>query len=312
MNAAIVCPDCHSGLQRQSNGGLTCASGGHAFPKRSDVDVLLNDSEWDMVRRINTERSLAIDVYLPARRFPLAKDYYDWWTSRMWSKIPSGTEHVLELMCGGMELGSRMPTSVRRVACLDLNAKILEQGVRELGPETRSRIEPVCGTAARLPFPEASFDTVFIMGGLHHVRPILKQVLGEAARVLKPGGRFIASEPANDNWLIRAIRHWQYRTSPLQGKDEGEDGFTQKELTAYLGESGMILQDYERFGFVAYPLLGNMDLLPALSRSRNSALGRWLIRFDEALEKVPILRNLAWANIFTATKPKRSLDKKSS
>jgi hypothetical protein len=81
---------------------------------------------------------------------------------------------------------------------------------------------------------------------------------------LRPGGVFIGSEPANDHWLTRAIRHWQYRHSRFQGRDPEEDGFSRYEL-ATAGGNGLGWRIYQQFSFIAYPL-GNTDILPLLTR----------------------------------------------
>lgn len=64
---------------------------------------------------------------------------------------------------------------------------------------------PACRFAtadgAKLPFPDASFASVFVRDLLHHV-PEPRAVLAEVARVLLPGGVFALLEPNGRNPLI--------------------------------------------------------------------------------------------------------------
>ncbi|HEY3078404.1 MAG TPA: class I SAM-dependent methyltransferase [Chloroflexota bacterium] len=56
--------------------------------------------------------------------------------------------------------------------------------------------EPIVGDGLHLPFPAGTFDFVFFCGALHHFERF-DVVLREVRRVLRPGGRMIAtSEPA--------------------------------------------------------------------------------------------------------------------
>jgi SAM-dependent methyltransferase len=60
---------------------------------------------------------------------------------------------------------------------------------------TATNFDPVFADGENLPFPPDQFDIVFFFGVLHHFRDF-DQVLGQAYKVLKPGGRLIvASEP---------------------------------------------------------------------------------------------------------------------
>jgi ubiquinone/menaquinone biosynthesis C-methylase UbiE len=64
-------------------------------------------------------------------------------------------------------------------------------------------------------FPSESKDTVVIFGVLHHIPP-WRKVIGECARVLRPGGHIFLEEP--DNSLIdhceRAF-HWGHPGADL-------------------------------------------------------------------------------------------------
>ena len=70
----------------------------------------------------------------------------------------------------------------------------------EGGSETRSAVV-LAGDAARLPFPDASFDRVICSEVLEHL-PDPDQAIAEIERVLKPGGLFAASVP---RWWTEAI-----------------------------------------------------------------------------------------------------------
>jgi ubiquinone/menaquinone biosynthesis C-methylase UbiE len=60
--------------------------------------------------------------------------------------------------------------------------------------------------AARLDFPDASFDTVFIANSLHHLAD-LPGALAEITRVLTPGGHFIVLEMYRDDQELRQRVH---------------------------------------------------------------------------------------------------------
>lgn len=104
---------------------------------------------------------------------------------------------MLDICCGW---GSTMRVLEDRsvdVIGLDLSVPLLriarEKGCRQL----------VAADAGRLPFPDDRFDAVVIQGGLHHFwSDQLQGVLEEIDRVLRPGGWFAFSEPAN-TWLLR-------------------------------------------------------------------------------------------------------------
>jgi ubiquinone/menaquinone biosynthesis C-methylase UbiE/uncharacterized protein YbaR (Trm112 family) len=62
----------------------------------------------------------------------------------------------------------------------------------------------VQGDAARLPFPDGSFDIVYSNGVLHHT-PRIREAVGEVHRVLKPGGRAVIMLYARNSFLYRGV-----------------------------------------------------------------------------------------------------------
>ena len=94
---------------------------------------------------------------------------------------------VLDLACGTGDF-SRMTAQQRphaRIIAVDLTERMLqlarERGVREA----------VCGDATALPFPDYSFDCVFIGYGLRNF-PHLPAALEEIVRVTRPGGILVS------------------------------------------------------------------------------------------------------------------------
>jgi len=308
----LACPRCHV-LFPETDRDLRCVACGASYPHRATVNVLLEENEWaDLQEHLSARRGVH-DAYVAARRVaPLGLLYFDIWVKRMLEMAvtedgalaspsrPSGP--LLELMCGGAEICRRLPSRFSSACALDLNVEMVEQAAQDLESSGEKRVRCVCGTAAHLPFADGAFETVLIQGGLHHVRFMLPAVLAEISRVLKTGGVLVASEPANDHFVTRAIRRWQYQRSIMQGDDPDEDGFTRDELAAALQPHGLRLEQYTLFGFIAYPLMGNTDLLPVLSRSRSRFLGRMLLGMDWILEKIPGIRGMAWASISRAVK----------
>jgi len=102
---------------------------------------------------------------------------------------------VLDLACGTGDfarlIAERYPGS--RAIAVDLTERMLQlarqRGIREAA----------CGDAGMLPFPDASFDCVFIGYGLRNF-PNLEQSLREIERVTRPGGMLVSLDfflPAN-------------------------------------------------------------------------------------------------------------------
>jgi SAM-dependent methyltransferase len=87
--------------------------------------------------------------------------------------------------------------------------------------------------AARMAYPDASFDTVCIANSLHHL-PDLDAVLSEIKRVLCPGGNFILLEMYCDGQIETQqthvqLHHWWAAVDRTQGVTHNET-FTRQEV----------------------------------------------------------------------------------
>jgi len=110
-------------------------------------------------------------------------------------------DHVLELGAGPgaatQELALRSP----RVTSLEYDhAFAAKLGARVNG----SNAAVIQGDAATLPFADATFSSAIAILTLHHLRSaeLQNRALAEIARVLRPGGVFLAFE-IQDSWLHR-------------------------------------------------------------------------------------------------------------
>jgi ubiquinone/menaquinone biosynthesis C-methylase UbiE len=108
------------------------------------------------------------------------------------------TSAVVELCCGrGNGLRALHELGFSRIAGIDISLPLL---ARYDGPG-----QVVGGDCRQLPFPDESKDVVIVQGGFHHLPRLpgdLDRSLAEAARVLRPEGRFVLVEP----WLTPFLR----------------------------------------------------------------------------------------------------------
>ena len=299
---AIVCPSCRGALENGPDAARRCRACGADFPARAAVPVLLSEREWlDCRAHLDAEAAARVKYADARRSSPMMQRYFDVWVARMLGEIPAEVGGAfVELMCGGAEVCRRLPQRFTTAVALDLDVDMVEQAARDLAADTRLAF--VCGTAARLPLPDACTPVVIVQGALHHARPVLGDVLREIHRILQPGGVLVGSEPANDHPLTHAVREWQYRHSTMQGHDPEEEGFDRAELDRFLATAGLRLDRYQQFGFIAYPLMGNTDMVPLLRHVRAPQLGTALLALDALLERIPGVRRLAWASLFRAFK----------
>ena len=112
-------------------------------------------------------------------------------------------------------------------------------------------IKWVNASAERIPFDDNTFDYYSISYGIRNVNNIDK-TLGEAFRVLKPGGRFMCLEFSKiDNEILNFIYKQYSKTIPIMGKliagsempykylvKSIDEFYNQEQLAEIIGKSG--------------------------------------------------------------------------
>jgi demethylmenaquinone methyltransferase / 2-methoxy-6-polyprenyl-1,4-benzoquinol methylase len=155
-----------------------------------------------------------------------------------------------------------------RITVADINASMLEVGRRRgIDKGILRNISWEVADAAKLPFPDDSFDSYSIAFGLRNVT-LIDDALREAWRVLRPGGRFFCLEFSHvaEPLLAKLYDAYSFNVIPRIGQVVAKDrdsyqylvesirAFPSQEgLRARLLEAGFDTAKYENltFGVVA-------------------------------------------------------------
>ncbi|MCS6836643.1 MAG: class I SAM-dependent methyltransferase [Anaerolineae bacterium] len=237
------------------------------------------------------------DIYAEARNSYANRLYYDFWSAWMLSLVPIKPSMIaLDCMGGSSEVARVLRPQVAQLHCVDISQKLLGYPVQdEVRPDVR-----VCADVHHLPYADATFDLVFIRGGLHHVAQTFELALSEIGRVMKPGAWLICAEPNDHNPLTRLARQIVHRVSDKY--EPQERGFSRDELSRGLRTSGFVDEAFFNFGHLGYTLIGNTDVLPVFRNLRNRWLINSLILFDRLSTRVPLWKRLSLALVFRARK----------
>ncbi|HEX2415402.1 MAG TPA: arsenite methyltransferase [Thermoleophilaceae bacterium] len=146
-------------------------------------------------------------------------------------------ETVLDLGSGA---GADVLISARRVGPtgraigVDMTDEMLALARQSAAEAGAANVEFVKGTIEELPLPDASVDVV-ISNCVINLSADKPAVLREAARVLRPGGRFAVSDVIADPDMDEATRSdMQQWTGCIAG------ALTREEFEAALGDSGLV------------------------------------------------------------------------
>lgn len=221
---------------------------------------------------------------------PWSRAYHAAWMRRMIELVrPHGA--ILDLGCGNGVLGEFLSKDEYDTTGIDIAENMISYAEKRLR-------RAVVGDAEALPFPDQSFDIVFARALLHHL-PHPDQGMREIVRVLRPGGRLITTDPIKT--LISTLpRKFVYKKSS-HFSDEHKN-FDPRELEGIV-ERAMRITSIERFGYIAYPLLGFPDICNAYQLVPGKRLFTpALLALDRLIGKIPGINKIAWGETIVAEK----------
>lgn len=159
---------------------------------------------------------------------------------------------VLDLASGDGVFAELIAAHAHSVTCVDVSAAVIDAARERL-----ARFPNVAfhhGDMHRLPQAEASFDHVFAMHALSYSTDPAR-LLGEAARLLRPGGRLV----------VAALRRHQHEETQ-RAYDHVNLGLEVDELRALLGGAGLQVEECRVTSREARPPY--FEVITALAKKR--------------------------------------------
>ena len=160
-----------------------------------------------------------------ASRYDLMNDIMSLGAHRYWKELlvdwlsPKKDMNIIDVAGGTGDVARRFLKRIKgngKVTVCDPNEFMVEEGKKNL--TYKDSIEWVLAPAENLPFKENTFDAYLVSFGVRNFSNIEKS-LGEAYRVLKPGGKFYCLEFSKaDNETISSAYNIYSSIIPVIGK----------------------------------------------------------------------------------------------
>lgn len=207
---------------------------------------------------INNKKSLVSDIFSSvASKYDTMNDVMSFGIHRLWkakfcNKIDlSVNPNILDVAAGTGDIALRLKeiATIKQynstaITICDVNQDMLDIAKnRAIDKNFIKGLDYVCADAQTLPFVENHFDYYTISFGIRNVTKIA-EVLKEAYRVLKPGGRFLCLEFSKINPAFQQLYNfYSFKIIPNIGKliTNNADAYR------YLVESINIFPDQQAF-----------------------------------------------------------------
>lgn len=160
-----------------------------------------------------------------ASKYDIMNDIMSLGAHRYWKELlidwlsPEKEMHIIDVAGGTGDVARRFLKRVKgkgKATVCDPNEFMVEEGKKN--HNFKDKIEWIVASAEDLPFKENTFDAYLVSFGVRNFSNIEKS-LGEAYRVLKPGGKFYCLEFSKaENETISSVYNFYSSIIPVMGK----------------------------------------------------------------------------------------------
>jgi SAM-dependent methyltransferase/uncharacterized protein YbaR (Trm112 family) len=298
----LRCPDCRSTLApAEETSRLRCTSCSATYPEVDGIFDLVGSKSQLNASEVETQDRVSDEYENVRYRHAYSRRYHESTLDKLTTMVtPHGV--VLDNGCGnGLFLehlaGQGLPIS--RYVGIDVSMGMLRHArarLDELDSVAGVPTELVRADACRLPFADDTFDVIFARSLLHHL-PDPAAGAAEMARTLKPGGSVVVLDP-NRTFVSDLPRRLARMGEHF---DDDHKNFRLSELESILS-ANLDIEKVEFVGYLAYPLLGFPDLIDFGKVLPLDRLAPLVIRVDDGISRLPLLKRLGWGVMFRAGK----------
>ncbi len=243
------------------------------------------------------------DAYAANLQYPHTQEYMNYLDDALRLEVgDAGLGICAEVCCGTGEAFALFEQSIDVGIGVDVSSSMLAKAQHAFSD---SQLHFVQGDATLLPLANNAFDTVVMLGGIHHV-PDRQALFQQVFRVLKTGGVFYWREPVSDFWLWRMLRAIVYRLSPMLDHAT-ERPLIYSETVPVLEAAGFSEINWRTYGFFGFCIFMNSDVLFVNRLFRFipgiRAITRAFARFDDWCTRRSMLSRAGLQVVGSARKP---------